>query len=65
MTGQVTTISLYVAGLLGLIAVEVTARRTGSVATLAETLDRLMRHRPTQVCVLLVWWWLGWHFLAD
>lgn len=34
------------------------------IATLGEVVDHLMRKRVTRILAVLVWAWLGWHFLA-
>jgi uncharacterized protein DUF6186 len=34
------------------------------VATLGEIVDHLMRRRVTRILLVIVWAWLGWHFLA-
>lgn len=26
--------------------------------------DRIMGNRVNRIAVLLMWWWIGWHFLA-
>ena len=26
--------------------------------------ERALSDRTTRIAVLLIWWWLGWHFLA-
>ena len=33
-------------------------------ATVTELFDRLLEDRSVRVAVIVVWWWLGWHFLA-
>jgi hypothetical protein len=33
-------------------------------ATVTELFDRLLDDRPVRLAVIVVWWWLGWHFLA-
>jgi hypothetical protein len=25
---------------------------------------RIMHHRNTRLAVVIVWWWLGWHFFT-
>jgi len=59
------TIAGYV--LVGLVAmvVELVARRPGSrVPTIGELAGFVMRERWGRLGVLLVWWWLGFHFLS-
>lgn len=34
------------------------------IATLGEVVDYLMRKRVARILTILVWAWLGWHFLA-
>ena len=33
-------------------------------ASVTALFDRLMTQRPVRVAVIVIWWWLGWHFLA-
>lgn len=33
-------------------------------ATVAGMFDRLMSDRPVRISVIVIWWWLGWHFLG-
>lgn len=49
----------------GTLAAIITAhRRPDRLATVSETLDRLTRNRPAKIIAVLIWAWLGWHFLA-
>jgi Family of unknown function (DUF6186) len=50
--------------LLAAVALEVAARRGAGPATAAEAVGAAMRSTPGRVTVLLVWLWLGVHFLA-
>jgi Family of unknown function (DUF6186) len=52
--------------LLGLIlaAVVLTHVRRDQVATISATLDSLIASRPVRIIAVLIWAWLGWHFLA-
>lgn len=46
-------------------ALELLARRPGSrVPTLSQLIGHVMRERWGRVGMLLVWWWLGFHFLS-
>lgn len=65
MTGYLATVVTY-AVLAGCLLLLELAARLGAVPvpTLRDTLARVARHRAGQVTVLLVWWWIGWHFLA-
>jgi hypothetical protein len=38
--------------------------RPDRLATVTETLDRLTRTRTAKIIAVLIWAWLGWHFLA-
>ncbi|HUK68208.1 MAG TPA: DUF6186 family protein [Streptosporangiaceae bacterium] len=50
---------------IGLIALEVFARRRGSrIPTAGQLLGLLMQTRATRVLILVLWGWLGWHFFA-
>ncbi len=46
------------------IAVVVTHLLRRSTATLGETIRYLTRTRLTRIAAVVVWAWLGWHFLA-
>jgi hypothetical protein len=47
-----------------LAAVLLTHLRRDRFATISATLGHLIRTRPARVIAVLVWAWLGWHFLA-
>ncbi|MDQ2847210.1 MAG: DUF6186 family protein [Actinomycetota bacterium] len=34
------------------------------VPTVGALLRRALRHRAAQFGLLMVWWWLGWHFFV-
>jgi Family of unknown function (DUF6186) len=38
--------------------------RPDRLAKVSETLDRLTRTRTAKIIAVLIWAWLGWHFLA-
>ena len=38
--------------------------RPDRLASVTETLDRLTRTRAAKIVAVLIWAWLGWHFLA-
>ena len=46
------------------LVLEVAARRGAGPATAAQAVGAAMRTTPGRVAVLLVWLWLGVHFLA-
>ena len=65
----VTSRSITIGGFLLLAAatvlLEVYARRPGTrVPSLAQLCGYLMRDRWGRLGVFLLWFWLGWHFLA-
>lgn len=39
-------------------------RRRDPEATVTDLFDRLLEDRAVRIAVIVVWWWLGWHFLA-
>lgn len=47
-----------------LVAVLLTHLRRHRFATLSATLGYLIASRPAKIVTVLVWAWLGWHFLA-
>ena len=34
------------------------------LAPLGDLVGRLMHHRNTRIALMVVWWWLGWHFFT-
>ncbi|WP_280417042.1 DUF6186 family protein [Nocardia carnea] len=52
-----------VLAVVGVLA-ELTARHSQRCTTLGETLRWLLRSRVLRILIILVWAWLGWHFLA-
>ena len=33
-------------------------------ASVTAMFDRLLSDPPIRIAVIVIWWWLGWHFLA-
>jgi len=65
MSPRVITIIGYAVIGLAALVVEVVARRPGNrVPTFAQLVRTVMRERWGRVGLLLVWWWLGFHFLS-
>lgn len=65
MSPRTITIAGY--ALIGAAAllVELLARRRSSrIPTLSQLVSRIMHERWGRVGLLLVWWWLGFHFLS-
>lgn len=49
---------------IALIAAALLERRRDPEATVSDMFDRALADRTARIAVLLIWWWLGWHFLA-
>jgi Family of unknown function (DUF6186) len=50
---------------LGVVMVTlVAASWAGRLPRFGEVVDLLMARRAWRVPVVLIWWWLGWHFLV-
>lgn len=47
-----------------LIVATLLARRRDPEATAGGMFDRALSDRTVRIAVVLIWWWLGWHFLA-
>lgn len=39
-------------------------QREDPQATVGALFDRMMADRTVRIAVIVIWWWLGWHFLA-
>lgn len=35
-----------------------------AIAPLGDLVARIMHHRNTRLALVVVWWWLGWHFFT-
>jgi hypothetical protein len=65
MTARTAIIAGFAAILALAIAIDLLARRAGSgVRPLSATLAAALRPRGGRVLIIVVWLWLGWHFLA-
>jgi hypothetical protein len=38
--------------------------RPNLLARVGDLVERIMHNRNTRIAVILVWWWLGWHFFT-
>ncbi len=38
--------------------------RRGAMVPSARMFERAMANRTIRIAMILVWWWLGWHFLV-
>jgi Family of unknown function (DUF6186) len=34
------------------------------LAPIGKVVDRLMHRRGSRLAVVIIWWWLGWHFFT-
>lgn len=34
------------------------------IAPFGDLIGRIMHHRNTRIAIVVVWWWLGWHFFT-
>lgn len=66
MTSWGVTVGAFVAVVVAGVLVQVVARVRPEVAsTCGAVLTWAMRRRSTQLFVVFVWWWLGWHFTTN
>lgn len=49
---------------LGFVAWIMGRLRPDVLAPLGDLVGRLMHHQNTRLALVLVWWWLGWHFFT-
>lgn len=35
------------------------------IAPFGALISRIMHHRNTRLALVVVWWWLGWHFFTE
>jgi len=65
MTGRAVTIAAYLVILATVATLELASRR-GSlrILTFSEAIAVIARFPVGRIALLLLWWWLGWHFLA-
>jgi hypothetical protein len=65
VTGHWTAALAFALVAAGMLVIDLRARRPGSrLVTFTVLAGRLMASRSGRIGVLVVWWWLGWHFLA-
>jgi multisubunit Na+/H+ antiporter MnhB subunit len=55
-------IGFAVEGIAVVVLVLLSYRQHHLFATFGELLDRIMTTRAARICILMFWWWLGWHF---
>jgi hypothetical protein len=39
--------------------------RPDLVAPFGDLIARIMHHRNTRIAIVVIWWWLGWHFFTE
>jgi hypothetical protein len=49
---------------IALVVQVLAVRRPSQLSTIGQVLAWAMRRRSTQLGVLVIWWWLGWHFVT-
>lgn len=65
MSSRDLTIAAYGAVLAVAVTVQLLAMREGSgLPTLGRVLNWALRRRSTQLGMLVVWWWVGWHWVT-
>jgi Family of unknown function (DUF6186) len=55
-------IGFTIEGIAAVALVLFSYRQNDRIATFGELLDRVMTTRAARICILALWWWLGWHF---
>lgn len=55
----------YLAVILAGFAVWLLGRlRPDLISPFGDLIARIMHNRNTRIAVIVVWWWLGWHFFT-
>ncbi|WP_449282264.1 DUF6186 family protein [Leucobacter sp.] len=59
-------LSITIFGLcaIALVVTALVERRRDPEATAGDLFDRLLADRTARLAMVVIWWWLGWHFLA-
>ena len=57
------TVVFLLCGLALFVVLHAGVRRGAMVAS-ARMFERAMANRTIRIAMILVWWWLGWHFLV-
>ena len=66
MISRLVVISIFVSFGVVAVGIDVLAHRSGSrLVPVAVLLQSGMGRRAVRIAILLVWWWLGWHFLVE
>lgn len=54
----------FVTCALALVATTWWLHRMDAEASVTALFDRVMTSRAARIAIIVMWWWLGWHFLA-
>ncbi len=57
------TLVFCLCGVALLVVLRAGARR-GAMVTSGRMFERAMANRTVRITMLVLWWWLGWHFLV-
>jgi hypothetical protein len=49
---------------IALVVATLIVQREHPAATVMALFDHMMDDHVVRIAVIVVWWWLGWHFLA-
>jgi Family of unknown function (DUF6186) len=65
-TAAAVTVTAYLTAAVACVALQLWARRHPDRATtLGGLVTWAMRRRATQLAVVFVWWWFGWHLVTQ
>jgi len=66
MISRMAIITVFILFGLTAVGIDAMAHRAGSrLVPVAVLLQSAMANRTVRIAVLLIWWWLGWHFLVE
>ena len=61
---MITSVLVFAACGIALLVATLWLRRQDPDTTVREMFERLLADRAVRIAVLVIWWWLGWHFLG-
>lgn len=61
---MIVSILAFVVCAIALLVTTIVLGHRDPEATVTAMFDRIMANRVNRIAVLLIWWWIGWHFLA-
>ncbi|MGV9714132.1 DUF6186 family protein [Gordonia sp. NPDC003424] len=59
------SIAIYVGCAVALLISALVVAARDREATPTAMFDNLMADRPARLAIVILWWWLGWHFLGE